>query len=116
MRGIFSQSITIIRPKWVKSRSGGQREDWSNATEQLVERVSVQPNTQAEDHDTVGDQRDTSYRVITAPGVTPDIDGTDRIEYRSTVCLVDGEVAYWPDPRGEKFDHLEFVIRDIRGG
>lgn len=106
--GVFAQSIVVVRPAWVTDRAGNLGEDWGNATRYDVDRVSVQPNAQAEEHTTTGSTTTTGYRVITEPGTVPAVDSGDRVEWRGTTYLVDGEVAFWPDPRG--LDHIEFTI------
>lgn len=106
--GVFGQSIVIVRPAWVTDRAGNRSEDWTATTRYPVDRVSVQPNAQAEEHGTTGSTATTGYRVLTEPGTVPAVTAGDRVEWRDQTFLVDGEVAFWPDPRG--LDHIEFRI------
>ncbi|MCY4726701.1 hypothetical protein NYO98_10465 [Nocardioides sp. STR2] len=112
---IFGQSVVVIRAGERESRAGDIVADWSPSavTRRLIEGVSVQPNFQNEDTDAGGITRSTGYRVLTAPGATPDIRSTDRIEYRGEVHVVSGEVAFWPDPHGA--DHIELTMTAWKG-
>lgn len=114
---MFSQSVTVVRAGARTTRAGDVVADWSPdaVTRVLVERVSVQPNFQQETgpDGLVVEVRATGYRVLSEPGRTPDVRGTDRVEYRGVVHAVVGEVAFWPDPHGQ--DHIEFGIAEWRG-
>lgn len=113
---IFRQTVTVIRAGTRTGRGGDVIEDWSPAavTRTPVDRLSVQPNTQGEDAEVGGVVRFTGYRILSEPGTTPDITGLDRIEYRGVVHVVNGDVAYWPDPQGR--DHVELVMTAWEGG
>lgn len=114
MSGIFRQNIVRLRASETEDRAGNPVSDWDNPQRERIRRVSVQPNAQEEDETPLGDRRITSFRVITRPGHTPDISSLDRIEYGGDTHKVDGEVGYWPDPYGR--DHLEFIVRRVKGG
>lgn len=113
--GIFGQSVVRIRAGVRTTRGGDIVADWSDdaVTRVLIDRMSVQPNFQREETDAGGITRITGYRLLSAPGTTPDITALDRIEYRGEVHGVVGEVAYWPDPHGH--DHIEFVMTAWKG-
>lgn len=115
MTDIFNQTLVRIRAGSRTTRGGDTVEDWSPdaVTRITVPDVSVQPNFQNERDDDEGTTRATGYRVLSAPGTTPDITALDRLEYRGQVHVVTGEVAYWPDPHG--MDHVEFTMTAWRG-
>lgn len=112
--GIFRQRIVRLRAAETEDKAGNKVLDWQDPDREPIERVSVQPNNQSEDETELGDRRITSFRVITRPGHTPDISSLDRVEYGGEQHKVDGEVGYWPDPYGR--DHIEFIIRRVKGG
>lgn len=116
MSGIFRQTVTRVRAGTRTNRAGDTELDWSEAAISRVEvnRLSVQPSFQREEHATEGNPRITGYRVISRPGNVPDITGLDRIEYAGNVYQVDGDVALWPDPRRGR-DHVEFSMSRHRG-
>lgn len=110
---IFGQAVDRLRPTTRTTRAGDEVEDWANPTRTPIDRLSVQPNYQNEATDGDRDMRASGYRVLTEPGHVPDIEGTDRIEYRGKVHVVTGEVALWPDPHG--LDHVEFTMTEFKG-
>jgi hypothetical protein len=113
---IFRQSVVRVRAGEKESRAGDKVADWSDdAVDRLpVHQLSVQPSTQREEEDGQSDLRITGYRILSEPGTTPDINGLDRIEYRGATFVVNGEVAYWPDPHGK--DHIELLMTGFEGG
>ena len=112
---IFNQTLVRIRAGTRTTRGGDVELDWSPAavTRTLITDVSVQPNFQREDEAGQTPTRATGYRVISAPGTTPDITALDRLEYRGALHAVSGEVAYWPDPHGR--DHIELAMTGWKG-
>lgn len=113
---VWAQTCERIRAGETTDRAGNIVVDWDTPDVMPMKHLSIQPNSQKEDETDLGDVRITSYRIITKPGTTPDVKGTDRIVWNTTTYKVEGEVGHWPDPRGRGHDHLEFIIREIKGG
>lgn len=102
---IFTQQITRLRARERTNRAGDTVLDWDSPDTAVIDRLSVQPASQTEDTSNLGAETQTGYRIISAPGHTPDLRAADRIEFHGQTYEITGEVAYWPDPCG--LDHIE---------
>jgi hypothetical protein len=109
---MFNQTAVRVRAGTTTDRGGNTVPDWSpGAVDRLdVTGLNIQPNRQSEDVDEQRDAVITGYRVQSAEGTAPDITAADRIEWRSQLYEVDGEVAAWPELFTDTTHHIEFVM------
>lgn len=113
---MFLQHVTVLRAATVVDPYGDAELDWSSPSRSHLDRVSLQPTSQGELVDRNRTPVVTDWRVITAPGLNPDITPADRVELEDgTVCEVVGEVARWPDPATGRVHHVEFLLRRVAG-
>lgn len=113
----FFDSVVRVRAGTKADRGGNTVPDWSeSAVSRLpVDRLNVQPNSQAEDTDPTRTAVITGWRVQSEEGTRPDITAVDRIEWRDMVLTVEGEVAEWPDPITGEVHHIEFTMSRATG-
>lgn len=107
---MFNQTAVRVRAGTKTDRGGNTVPDWANPDRLTVPGLNIQPNSQAEDADEQRSAVVTGYRVQSAEGTRPDIRASDRIEWRSQLFEVDGEVAEWPDLFTDSAHHIEFVM------
>ncbi|MEV0445449.1 hypothetical protein AB0I84_08180 [Streptomyces spectabilis] len=110
----YTQTVVILRAPFVTDRYGNTTSDrdWDRATRTTVRRVSVQPDTSAED---TGDRPVvvTGWRLITRTGVDIDLAPGDRVDALGRVLDVDGDVARWTV--GGRIHHVEARLKEVSG-
>lgn len=120
----FFDSVVRVRAGTKADRGGNTVPDWSeSAVSRLpVDRLNIQPNSQAEGPSTSSGAPDatrdaviTGWRVQSEEGTRPDITAVDRIEWRGMILQVEGEVAEWPDPITGTVHHIEFTMSRATG-
>jgi hypothetical protein len=113
----FFDSVVRVRAGTKTDRGGNIVLDWSEGVAQrdTVDRLNIQPTSQAEDTDPTRTAVVTGWRVQSEEGTRPDITAVDRIEWRGMLLQVEGEVAEWPDPLTGEPHHIEFTMSRATG-
>ncbi|SCD35524.1 hypothetical protein [Streptomyces sp. OspMP-M43] len=110
----YTQTVVILRAPFVVDRYGNtnSERDWSSATRTTVRRVSVQPDTSAEDD---GDRPavTTGLRLTTRRGVDIDLIPGDRVVAVGRLLETDGDVARWVV--GGRLHHAEARLKEVTG-
>ncbi|MFJ1581781.1 hypothetical protein ACIOC1_00390 [Streptomyces sp. NPDC088197] len=109
--------MTRLRAGTKTDRAGNTVPDWSDGavTRLVIGDVSVQPTVQDEAADATRTAVVTGWHVLSAPGTSPDVRSSDRVEFGGLMCEVIGEVAAWPDPLDGGTHHVEWSMRRTTG-
>ncbi len=110
----YTQTVVILRAPYVTDRYGNttSERDWDRAAKTTVRRVSVQPDTSAED---TGDRPVvvTGWRLVTRTGADIDLTPGDRVVALGRLLDVDGDVARWT--LGGRHHHTEARLKEVNG-
>ncbi|GGV54195.1 hypothetical protein [Streptomyces spectabilis] len=110
----YTQTVVLLRAPFITDRYGNTTSDrdWDRSTRTTVRRVSVQPDTSAED---TGDRPVvvTGWRLVTRTGVDLDLAPGDRVVALGRVLDVDGDVARWT--LGGRHHHTEARLKEVSG-
>ena len=113
---IFTERITIIRPRMVRGEYGGLEEDWDNPEEiEFPHAVSVQPVESIEDTDGRSHFISDRWRVFTEPPhLIEELRPTDRVRVDTWGQVLWGVARplHW---RTAVLPHSEFDLEEIRG-
>ncbi|WP_405925413.1 hypothetical protein [Streptomyces sp. NBC_00035] len=109
---LYEQSGVIIRPATTTDRYGNKKRDYGDAAERIpVEQLNVQPSGGSTEDTDDKQVTVTGWLLISAPGTTPDLRETDRIEVDGQVLEVTGKPVRWPSPY--EMLHIEAQLKEV---
>lgn len=113
---IFTERITIIRPRTIPGEYGGTEESWDDP--EIIEidtPVSVQPRGSSEEHTAMSQFVSEVYRLYSEPPtLLLELGENDRVRVEpwGVEMEVKGVPSHW---RGELLPHTEADLEVLRG-
>lgn len=108
----WPDQLTRVRAPAPGPRSPGR--DWDAATDTVLSPGwKVQPATMADAGDTDLERAQSTWNVLSRPGVDADLLPTDRIRWEARTFRIVGEVRRFKSPSSGIHHHIEFLMEAI---